>query len=645
MAETRKWTPKDDDVNEDEEEEDSQQYSNQKDAILFAIDVSTTMLAPQELDDGDEGKRKGSTPASAVLTALRCAYGVLQSRIISNPNDMMGILLFGTEATKFDTGGGGGGGVGGGYEHCYLLLDLDIPDAEGIKGLKNLIEDPEEFEPLLKPAKEQVSMANVFFAVNQIFTTKAANFQSRRLFIVTDEDDPHSTDKALKNSSVTRARDLYDLGVRIDPFFIYNPAKGGFDSSKFYDDIVYRSPTDEEDDYHAAVSGKMRLRQMVSSIKSKSTPKRALFTNKLELGPGLIIGVKGYLLFKRQEKARSHYVYTGGEKAQIVKGVTTWLAEETAKVADKTEIRKAYKFGGEQILFTPEEMKAMRDFGEPVIRIIGFKPASAVRFDMNVKPANFIYPDETGYIGSTRVFAALHAKLVKDGKVGIAWCISRKNAAPQIVAILPSVEELGDDGVQIIPPGFFLVHLPFADDVRQNPETKLVRAPASLIDRMRAVVKQLHMPKGYIPDKYSNPSLQWHYRILQAIALDEDMPAQPVDTTLPKYKLIDRHAGTYCREWGSELEKLAGNLAIPAARTSASAAKRSTLVKGEGMPRKRVKAEDGGGEGDEVMAAWRGGGVGRLTVAKLKAWLGGKGLDTDGKKVDLVARVEGALGG
>lgn len=334
--------------------------------------------------------------------------------------------------------------------------------------------DPEEFEPLLKPAKEQVSMANVLFAANQIFTTKAANFQSRRLFIVTDEDDPHGTDRALRHSSITRARDLYDLGVRIDPFFIHNPARGGFDSSKFYDDIVYRSPTDEEDDPQTAMSGKMRLKQMVSSIKSKSTPKRALFTNKLELGPGLVIGVKGYLLFKRQEKARSHYVYTGGEKAQIVKGVTTRLAEETAKVVDKAEIRKAYKFGGEQILFTPEEMKAMRNFGEPVIRITGFKPASTVRFDMNVKPANFIYPDETGYVGSTRVFAALHAKLVKDEKVGIAWCISRKNAAPQIVAIIPSVEELGDDGVQITPPGFFLIQLPFADDVRQNPESKLV---------------------------------------------------------------------------------------------------------------------------------------------------------------------------
>jgi ATP-dependent DNA helicase 2 subunit 1 len=37
----------------------------------------------------DEGK-------SALKTALECAYDLLLQKIISNPNDMMGILLFGT---------------------------------------------------------------------------------------------------------------------------------------------------------------------------------------------------------------------------------------------------------------------------------------------------------------------------------------------------------------------------------------------------------------------------------------------------------------------------------------------------------------------------------------------------------------------
>lgn len=531
------------------------------------------MLSAHDGDDpmGTEDSPKLSTSrprsrrdlsVSAVRTALQCAYAVLQSRIISNPNDMMGILLFGSEKTKFQIESGSGG-----YEHCYLLLDLDVPDAKGIKALKKLIEDPEEFAEVLTPAKEQASMANVLFAANQIFTTKAANFQSRRLFIVTDDDDPHATNKALKNSSITRARDLYDLGVRIDPFFISDPAKkGGFDASKFYDDIIYRAPGDEEDDNFVTsttTSGTMRLKEMVSSIKSKTTAKRALFSTKLELGPGLNISVKGYLLYKRQEKARSHYVYTSAEKAKIVQGVTTKIAADTAKVVEKTEIRKAYKFGGEQVIFTPDEMKAMRSFGEPIIKVLGFKHISSLLFDQNVKPANFIYPDETTYIGSTRTFAALHKKLVDSDKIGICWCIARRNASPQVCAMLPSTEAI-EDGVQIHPPGFFLVPLPFADDVRQNPELPLVKAPAPLIDRMRTIVKQLHMPKGYTPEKYSNPALQWHYRILQAIALDEDLPDKPVDTTLPKFKLIDKHSGSYVREWFRELEIASKGLSLGA---------------------------------------------------------------------------------
>lgn len=35
-------------------------------------------------------------------------------------------------------------------------------------------------------------------------------------------------------------------------------------------------------------------------------------------------------------------------------------------------------------------------------------------------------------------------------------------------------------------------------------------------------------------------ALQWHYRILQALALDEDLPAETEDKTIPKYKQIDK---------------------------------------------------------------------------------------------------------
>lgn len=125
----------------------------------------------EDADDTTEGqdpnakrKKKVNKPVSAAKVALRCAFQVLQQRIISNPNDMMGILLFGTEETRFPEGSS--------YKHMYMLLDLDVPDAPGIKQLKRMVEDEDEWERVCRPSAEKASMANVLFGANQIFTLK-----------------------------------------------------------------------------------------------------------------------------------------------------------------------------------------------------------------------------------------------------------------------------------------------------------------------------------------------------------------------------------------------------------------------------------------------------------------------------------------
>jgi ATP-dependent DNA helicase 2 subunit 1 len=181
------------------------------------------MLAPST-DNSD-------SPAAA---ALKCAYQIMQQRIISNPKDMMGVLLFGTEESQFqeETANSRGGLL---YPHCYLLSDLDVPSADEVKLLRELTQNEEEAKELLIPSKnESVLMGNVLFCANQIFTTKAPNFGSRRLFIITDNDDPHANDKNARTQAAVRAKDLYDLGVIIELFPISHEDHD-FDRTLFYD--------------------------------------------------------------------------------------------------------------------------------------------------------------------------------------------------------------------------------------------------------------------------------------------------------------------------------------------------------------------------------------------------------------------------
>jgi ATP-dependent DNA helicase 2 subunit 1 len=627
-----------------------------KDAILFAIHVSPTML--EQPPKSEDKKADRDSPTSA---ALKCAYQLMQQRIISNPNDMMGILLFGTEKTDLKDGDNT-------FQHCYLLADLDVPSAQDVKRLRDLVEDDEAAKEVLKPAKEGAGIATVLFCANQIFTTKAPNFSSRRLFLVTDDDYPVKV-KADKDTAITRARDLYDLGCTIDLFPI-SQADHSFDRSRFYDDLVYpTSPSDPDAPSVVASTTKVAksgegislLNQLLSSINSKATPRRALFTLPLELGPDLRIGVKGYIMIKRQEHSKSCYVWVGGEKPQIVTSSTSHMADDTARVVEKAELRKAYKFGGDAITFTPEEITKIRQaFGDPVIRIIGFKPISCLPLWANTNKATFIYPSEADYVGSTRVFSALHQKLIKSQKMGLVWFIARRNASPILSALIPAEEKTNNDGDQAMPPGLWLIPLPFADDIRQFPDQaeKPLVTTDELTDKMRIIVEQLQLPKGvYDPAKYPNPELQWFYRILQAMALEDDIPEHADDKTIPKYKQIDKRCGEYIQEYAKEF-------AVAYAQVSRSAASHKGKVTGKrasaepdasakALPKRvkkepKVKEEDGEKEGltDEQMSELNNKGqISKQLVADLKEFLGQRGQNTSGKKADLVERVQEYLQG
>ncbi|KAF3480730.1 Ku70 protein [Arthroderma uncinatum] len=641
------WT-RDEDNEEEEDEIDDTGYKSSKDAVLFAIEVSESMLTPPPVS-----KSKKADKDAPITAALKSAYHLMQQRIISSPHDMMGVLLYGTKSSKFyDEDEEGRGTLP--YPHCYLYTDLDVPAASDVKDLRALANDEDDASEILVPSEDQVTMANVLFCANQIFTSKAANFSSRRLFIVTDNDNPHGNDKALRSAATVRAKDLYDLGVIIELFPISRPG-ADFDRSKFYDDIIYRaSPTDPEAPAFSQAAAKTStsggdgitlLNSLISSINSKSVPRRALFSNApLEIGPDLKISVTGYLIFKRQEPARSCYIWLAGEQPQIAKGITTQLADDSTREVEKWEIRKAYKFGGEQISFTQEEQAELRNFGEPIIRIIGFKPLSSLPIWASMKHPTFIYPSEEGYVGSTRTFSALQQTLLKQKKMALVWFVPRRNAAPVMAAMIAGEEKLDENDTQIIPPGMWILPLPFADEIRQNPEPNHIISPEPLVDQMRTVIQQLQLPKGqFDPYKYPNPSLQWHYRILQALALDEDVPEQPEDKTIPRHKSIDKRAGDLVIAWGEELESQYRTLEKSQPVTSTLVKRPASSAKGikEEPASKRARTE----EPEDIRVYYEKGTLSKLTVAILKEFLGSHSLSTSGKKADLIERVEGYFSG
>ncbi|KAI1394203.1 ku70 protein [Hypoxylon trugodes] len=624
---------------DDEDEIGEQDYKAQKDALIFAIDVSESMLRPPP-----ESNDKKADKDPPVYAALKCAYQVMQQRIISNPKDMMGIILFGTEKTKYRDD------QNLPYAHCYVYTDLDIPAAEDVKNLKDLVEEGEDADEVLVPASEDAQMSHLLFLANNLLTTKAPNFGSRRLFIITDNDNPHKGSKQIKETAACRAKDLYDLGVTIELFAITRGDEK-FDFSKFYNDIIYRDPVVEEA-HPGKVStsksgnGLTLLNSLISNINSRQTPKRAYFSNMpLELGPGLQISVKGYNIIQKQVPARSCYVWLDGEKAQIASGETAHIAEDSARTVQTGEVKKAYKFGGEYVYFSEDEQKSIRQFGNPIIRIIGFKDRSKLGFWASIKKSIFIFPSEDGYIGSSRVFTALWRKLLDSKKIGIAWHIARTNGNPQLVAIIPSKAQSDQkSGMDFIPAGLWLYPIPYADDVREGPaDVKLIRTTDALTDMMNKIIGNLQLPKAtYNPAKYPNPALQWHYKILQALALEEEVPEKPNDATVPKYKAIHTRCGEYIQGWSRIADDVLGLIKDAKALKREMESDDDEAPKPAKKPRTTATKASGstGLSNVELKKKYNDGTLSKLTVADLKPILNDRGIDSKGLKKTLVERLE-----
>ena len=205
-----------------------------------------------------------------------------------------------------------------------------------------------------------------------------------------------------------------------------------------------------------------------------------------------------------------------------------------------------------------------------------------------------------------------------------------------------------------MPPGLWLIPLPYADDIRQFPEqtdAPLVTTEA-LTDKMRIILEQLQLPGGvYDPSKYPNPDLQWFYRILQAMALEEDIPDNPVDKTIPRFKQIDKRCGEYIEDYGRAFEETFAQLSRNslAVRGKPAAKRRTAEAEDKEKPTKRIKMEpkvkneDGDDVGltDQQMAVINDKGqISKQTVAILKTYLSQRGQGTTGKKADLIERVQ-----
>jgi ATP-dependent DNA helicase 2 subunit 1 len=247
----------------------------------------------------------------------------------------------------------------------------------------------------------------------------------------------------------------------------------------------------------------------------------------------------------------------------------------------------------------------------------------------HIRPAQFIYPDEAKVAGSTQLFTALLTQCKKRGVTPICRFIPRQNTAPQFVALIPQEEELNESGVQTTPPGFHVIFLPYADDLRKLNLDPAPKADEQQIEKGKEIIRKLQFK--FDSENFGNPVIQTHWRNIEALALNKDAPEEIEDFTMPKFDLMEKRAGHLLQEFK--------DMVFPDGYDPEAKGKRRSAPSAESGASKRAKKEDVKVEIDIKKEA-ENKKLEKLTVDILKSFCTKVGIKTTGKKkADLVNAV------
>jgi ATP-dependent DNA helicase 2 subunit 1 len=543
------------------------------------------------------------TPFDMSIQCIQCVY---TSKIISSDRDLLAVVFYGTKKDKNSVN----------FKNIYVLQELDNPGAKRVLELDQFKghQGKKHFQELIGHGSDY-SMSEVLWVCANLFSNVQFKMSHKRIMLFTNEDDPHGNDNAKASRARTKAGDLRDTGIFLD--LMHLKKHGGFDISLFYRDIISIA---EDEDLGVYFEESSKLEDLLRKVRAKETRKRVLSRLKFKLSKDIALTVGIYNLVQKANKPFPVRLYR--ETNEPVKTKTRTFNVNTGSLLLPSDTKRSQIYGSRPIVLEKEETEELKRFDEAGLVLIGFKPLVMLKKHHYLRPSLFVYPEESLVNGSSTLFSALLTKCLEKEVIAVCRYTPRKNVPPYFVALVPQEEELDDQKIQVTPPGFQLVFLPYADDKRKVPFTEKVMANPEQIDKMKAVVQKLRFK--YRSDSFENPVLQQHFRNLEALALDLMEPEQAVDLTLPKVEAMNRRLGSLVDEF-KEL------VYPPDYNPMGKVTKRKQGDEGSGSKRPKVELSE-----EELKAHIVRGTLGKLTVATLKEACRAYGLKCGLKKQELL---------
>ncbi|KAL6774639.1 KU70 [Auxenochlorella protothecoides x Auxenochlorella symbiontica] len=607
-----------------------------KEQLVFLIQGHESLLELANLEDEEfEG-------LTWLQIACRVVAAILRQKVIASGADEVACIFFNTKQSVRSTGVG---------DFIHVLQDLGQPDVERIQQLEAF--DVPLFRKevgLAEDCATGAGLKNALWQTNLWFGPLSGARVSRRIICFAPGAAPAQTGTQVWKGLLRNVEELAGKGVTLQVIPLQRPG------SKFGFEAVWQHIFDKMEDKSLSSPSKFggvpveperfgKLQDLKSTVRAKAHQQRSLGQYRMVLGPDLAITVAMYATMQPATKGQAHWVHAVTNAPLTISsalidndtGAVLGEMPEADMQAPKLYFPNTkdahYKYANfPKVYLEPHEIQSVKAAPPHTIRVLGFKSTSCLKEHHQLRSSSFVYPDDSGVPGSSQVFVALHSAMLDQDQVAFGVFARSHSGGLRLVALLPQEALSDEEGIQLAAPGFHVIYLPFADDLRQ-PEmdraftgSQVVEPTAAQVAAADALIAHLQLGE-FSSDIIANPHLQRHYQVLEALAMGEEPGEDVMDDTLPDVEAF-RAVGPVVRAFRE---------AVTVAEASPSpGSKRKGAPPSSGT---HSETFDDDACIRQVQVAAEAGTLGKLPISTLKPWLKAKHLPVSGRKDELVERI------
>lgn len=463
-----------------------------KQNILFLIDASKPMF----------GTFKTST---YFKTSIEICKAVVMKLIRKSQNDKIGIILFGTNDDNKTY-----------PKYINVVSLLNKPNIELIKKLDDLmLADENRYGQ-----SPEIPLADGLWYSNYLIQKSKENQSCNTIMLITCNDQPN----------IINANKKFNLRKRLDDVIKNNidfkliPIGAAFNMKLFYEDILRNfikivKPT----------NGLENVDDIMSEIYDKIKQSRSVSKLNFFIDNDCYICIS---LFKFYSKTKIPWKIKLDKRTnKELASVNQVFTLDNNELMYKSDLSKYCIIADETIIFDNEDISILKtSLIDPCIRLLAFVNKNKILIHYHFKTATFIRPNNDG-IESSSLFNCLVDCCIEMNKVIICYIKIRQGGRIHLAALLPQPEIENEYNTQ--PSGFHVIYLPFFDCLKPIKEQPCNDNLPEITDEQQSVANLIckNMQIDYRPSMIKNPKINFHWAMLEAMALESNVP-NVLDETL-----------------------------------------------------------------------------------------------------------------